>query len=95
LPYLPWPEFSWGAFSVRAKATSLVTTGLYSRIRNPIYLFGGLVVAGVIIWTNKVWLLLIFAFLVPLQIYRSRKEAQALEEKFGVSYLEYKQKTWF
>jgi protein-S-isoprenylcysteine O-methyltransferase Ste14 len=83
------------AFTVRAKATSLVTTGLYSRIRNPIYLFGGLVVAGVIIWTNKLWLLLIFAFLTPLQIYRSRKEAQALEEKFGVSYLEYKQKTWF
>ena len=26
------------AFSVRAKATTLVTTGVYSRIRNPIYL---------------------------------------------------------
>ena len=25
-----------GAFSVRAKASNLVTTGLYSRIRNPI-----------------------------------------------------------
>src|ERR1700760_1279550 len=26
-----------GAFSVQAKATTLVTTGLYARIRNPIY----------------------------------------------------------
>ena len=26
-----------GAFSVRAKASTLVTTGLYSRFRNPIY----------------------------------------------------------
>ncbi len=28
------------AFSIRAKATRLVTTGLYARIRNPIYVFG-------------------------------------------------------
>src|ERR1019366_2449491 len=40
------------AFSVKAKATTLVTTGIYSRIRNPIYVFGVLMVAGVIIWTN-------------------------------------------
>jgi len=30
------------AFSVQTKATTLVTTGLYSRIRNPIYFFGAL-----------------------------------------------------
>ena len=29
-----------GSFSVRPKAQALVTHGLYSRIRNPIYLFG-------------------------------------------------------
>jgi protein-S-isoprenylcysteine O-methyltransferase Ste14 len=34
------------SFSLQAKASSLVTTGLYSRIRNPIYLFGGLLTAG-------------------------------------------------
>jgi protein-S-isoprenylcysteine O-methyltransferase Ste14 len=83
------------AFSVRARATTLVTTGLYSRIRNPIYVFGSLMIAGIIIWANRPWLLLIFAVIIPLQIYRSRKEAQVLEEKFGAAYLEYKQKTWF
>ncbi|HKW32523.1 MAG TPA: hypothetical protein VJN92_05935 [Candidatus Acidoferrum sp.] len=36
-----------GSFSVRAKAQMLVTHGLYSRIRNPIYVFGGLVIAGI------------------------------------------------
>ena len=83
------------AFSVRAKATTLVTTGLYSRIRNPIYVFGGLMIAGIIICVDKPWWLLILAVLIPMQIYRSRKEAQVLEEKFGAAYLEYKRKTWF
>jgi protein-S-isoprenylcysteine O-methyltransferase Ste14 len=83
------------AFSVEAKASSLVTTGLYSRIRNPIYLFAGLTILGVIIFVGRPWWLLIFAVLVPLQIYRSRNEARVLEEKFGDTYREYRQKTWF
>jgi len=83
------------AFSVQAKATTLVTTGLYSRIRNPIYVFGALVIAGVILCLQRPWLLLIFAVLVPLQVIRSRKEEQVLAEKFGDAYREYKRKTWF
>lgn len=83
------------AFSVEAKASTLVTTGLYSRIRNPIYLFGALMLAGAIIWANRPWLLLFFLVLIPLQIYRSRKEEVVLLEKFGDAYLHYKRKTWF
>jgi protein-S-isoprenylcysteine O-methyltransferase Ste14 len=83
------------AFSIQAKASTLVTTGLYSRIRNPIYVFSGLMIAGIIIWANDPRYLLIFAVLIPIQIYRSRKEAKVLEEKFGAAYLEYKRKTWF
>ncbi len=83
------------AFSVRAKASILVTTGLYARIRNPIYVFGGLMALGIIIWTERPWLLLIFAVLIPAQMVRVRKEEQVLTEKFGAAYLEYKQKTWF
>jgi protein-S-isoprenylcysteine O-methyltransferase Ste14 len=84
-----------GAFSVKAKASTLVTTGLYSRIRNPIYVFGGLTIAGFMLWVNLPWLLLIFVFLIPMQVWRSREEAKVLEEKFGAEYLEYKKKTWF
>ncbi len=83
------------AFSVEAKATKLVTTGLYSRIRNPIYVFGALLLAGVIIWLDKPWLLLCLAALVPLQVVRSRKEEKVLAEKFGAAYQEYKRQTWF
>jgi len=84
-----------GAFSVQAKATTLVTTGLYARIRNPIYVFGALFIAGIIIWFGRPWLLLIFVVLIPMQILRSRKEAKVLEEKFGPAYVAWKQKTWF
>jgi protein-S-isoprenylcysteine O-methyltransferase Ste14 len=83
------------AFSVQAKATTLVTTGVYSRIRNPIYIFGGMFVLGIIIWMGRPWLLLIFAVMVPLQVVRSRKEERVLTEKFGTAYLDYRQKTWF
>lgn len=83
------------AFSVQAKATSLVTTGIYARIRNPIYVFGALMIGGVILWAHRPWWLLAFAVLIPLQIYRAGKEEQVLTEKFGDAYLEYKRKTWF
>jgi protein-S-isoprenylcysteine O-methyltransferase Ste14 len=83
------------AFSVRAKASNLVTAGIYSRIRNPIYVFSALFILGIIIWTGRPWFLLILVILVPIQIYRSRKEAQVLETKFGTEYAEYRRRTWF
>ena len=83
------------AFSVQAKANTLVTTGLYSRIRNPIYVFGSLAIAGLILWANQPRFLLCFVVVIPMQLWRSRVEARALEEKFGAQYLEYKRQTWF
>jgi hypothetical protein len=70
---------------VQAKASTLVTTGLYSRIRNPIYVFGGLAIAGFMLWANQPWLLLFFVVLIPMQVWRSRVEARVLTEKFGAS----------
>jgi protein-S-isoprenylcysteine O-methyltransferase Ste14 len=83
------------AFSVQAKASILVTSGLYSRIRNPIYVFGSLSVAGLMLWSNFPWLLLLFVILLPMQVYRSRNEARVLEKEFGPAYLDYKRQTWF
>lgn len=83
------------SFSIEAKATELVTTGLYSKIRNPIYVFGAIMTLGVIIWAGQPLLLLFYVVLIPMQIIRARKESQVLEAKFGDAYLEYKKKTWF
>ncbi|UWZ84010.1 methyltransferase family protein [Occallatibacter riparius] len=83
------------AFSIEAKASVLVTHGLYSKIRNPIYVFGALMILGLIIFSRQLWFLLVFAVLIPMQVYRSRRESRVLEEKFGAAYLEYKRRTWF
>lgn len=83
------------SFSVRAEARHLVTRGIYSRIRNPIYLFGGLGIAGFVLGIERPWLLLAFVVLVPMQIVRSQREARVLEEKFGEEYREYARQTWF
>ncbi len=82
------------AFSVRAKAETLVTTGIYARIRNPIYLFGTLTLCGFLLWANRPWFLLCLLVLVPVQIARARKEEQVLAERFGTRYAEYKRKSW-
>jgi protein-S-isoprenylcysteine O-methyltransferase Ste14 len=83
------------SFSVSAQARNLVTTGLYSRIRNPIYLFGGLSIVGVILFLERPRYLLIFLVLIPLQLVRMRREEKVLEEKFGDAYRQYKKSTWF
>lgn len=82
-----------GAFSIKAKAQKLVTTGLYSRIRNPIYVFGGLFIAGFFLYFRPIWLLM-FIILIPLQIVRMRKEEKVLAEEFGEEYRRYKARTW-
>jgi protein-S-isoprenylcysteine O-methyltransferase Ste14 len=84
-----------GAFSVQAKATQLVTTGLYSRIRNPIYVFSAVALAGGILWFNRPIFLLIFLVLIPIQLWRAGKEAAVLRERFGAAYDAYRKGTWF
>lgn len=83
------------AFSIKAKASTLVTTGVYARIRNPIYVFGALISVGIFVFLHRPWLLLIWVPLIPLQVFRVRKEQQVLEAKFGDAYRDYKRRTWF
>jgi len=83
------------SFSVSAQARKLVTTGLYSRIRNPIYFSSAMFLAGVAIAAGHPILLLALVALVPVQIVRARKEEQVLTATFGEEYLRYKAQTWF
>lgn len=84
-----------GAFSVRPKAQALVTRGLYSRIRNPIYFFGALTIVALFLYIRQPLGISLLAVLVPLQMYRARQEEKVLEAKFGEEYRQYKASTWF
>ena len=83
------------SFSIRPKARELVIHGLYSKIRNPIYVFGSIIILGLILVLQKPVLWVGLAAVVAIQTIRARREARVLEEAFGDSYREYRRKTWF
>jgi protein-S-isoprenylcysteine O-methyltransferase Ste14 len=83
------------SFSVAPKATALVTTGIYSRIRNPIYISGEIFLLGLILIVWRPKLLIVGLVLIPVQVIRARREAAVLEEKFGDAYRAYRGCTWF
>ena len=83
------------SFSIAPKATALVTSGIYSRIRNPIYVSGMIFLIGVVLIVERPKLLAVLLVLIPMQIVRARREAAVLEAKFGDAYREYRKRTWF
>ncbi len=83
------------SFSVTAQARQLVTNGLYSRIRNPIYVFSAIGLSGLALYFERPRLLLLLLILIPLQIRRAKAEERVLTAKFGDEYVRYKEKTWF
>jgi len=83
------------AFTWKAQATRLVTTGLYAKIRNPIYIFRGLAIAGWFLFLGLPWFLLLGVIALPVQWIRARREAVTLEQEFGDLYREYRRRTWF
>jgi protein-S-isoprenylcysteine O-methyltransferase Ste14 len=82
------------SFAVRAEAHQLVTRGIYSKIRNPIYVFGTVMIAGFVLIIHKPVGWLFVLAVVILQIGRAHREARVLEAAFGDAYREYRRKTW-
>ncbi|HWY20413.1 MAG TPA: isoprenylcysteine carboxylmethyltransferase family protein [Candidatus Acidoferrum sp.] len=83
------------SFSLTPQAHRLVTRGVYSKIRNPIYIFGTVAVAGFVLVLHRPILWLLLAAIVIMQTLRARREAQVLEAAFGDAYRDYRRKTWF
>src|SRR6476620_11273650 len=79
------------SFAITPQAKALVTQGLYSRIRNPIYVFSALLLLGVLIALEYRYALLLLLILVPVQIIRARQEGKILEARFGDEYRRYRE----
>lgn len=83
------------SFSVAPEARKLVTHGVYSRIRHPVYIFGALLIAGIALYIPLPYILLVLIPILPMQIIRAREENRVLEDAFGEQYREYRRKVWF
>jgi protein-S-isoprenylcysteine O-methyltransferase Ste14 len=71
----------------------LITHGIYSLVRHPIYLGVILVAMGIPICTASLYGFLIMSALVPVFLVRIRLEEKLLVEEFGEVYLVYRRRT--
>jgi len=83
------------SFSISPQARELVTRGIYSRIRNPIYVSGVIFAAGIFLMVRNPALWFVLLPIIILQVVRARREARVLEAAFGDAYREYRRRTWF
>ncbi len=78
-----------------SKHPGLVTRGVYSRVRHPIYVFSSLAFLGLLLYLNVPEGILLLLPIELVLFHRARREEQELEAFYGEQYQRYKQKTWF
>lgn len=73
----------------------LVTRGVYSRVRHPIYVFSFVAFTGLLLYLNQLWgVLALLPFQLVLQ-HLAHREDKELETLYGDQYLRYRRQTWF
>lgn len=65
------------------------------KIRNPIYVFGVVMLIGLLLVVQKPILWIVLVMMVIGLVIRARREARVLETAFGDAYRVYRSKTWF
>jgi protein-S-isoprenylcysteine O-methyltransferase Ste14 len=82
------------SFSIMPQAKALVTTGVYSKILHPMYVFLDLFLIGLIIVLDVPMLFFVWGIIVVVQTLQSRREERVLASAFGADYEAYKRQTW-
>lgn len=79
------------ALDVRKPSTEIVTSGIFQKSRNPIYLGMVLLCVGIAVLVDSLWILILaLPLAVILQKGVIEREETYLERKFGEKYLRYK-----
>lgn len=75
------------------RASHLVTSGIYRRTRNPIYLGDTIILLGMVFWFSApLGLLVVAAFVGFIDRFQIRGEERALSRLFGDGYARYRQR---
>jgi protein-S-isoprenylcysteine O-methyltransferase Ste14 len=82
------------SFTAKAEARNLITHGLYSRIRHPVYFFGVLALCGIAICLRSVYFNIYLVITIFGLLWRIHRENKVLGEKFGTAYVDYCRQTW-
>ncbi len=83
------------SFTAKPEARELVTVGLYSKIRHPIYLFSTVALLGTAVCLRSGYFYTFVGISVLAQFWRAGREEKVLREKFGQQYIDYRRRTWF
>lgn len=83
------------AFSISPDAKFLVKSGVYSKLRHPVYYFSVLALAGIALFLWNAVAAGTVILLILLESYRIKEEEKLLIKIFGREYEEYQRSTWF
>ena len=82
-------------FSGTPKAIRIVRSGVYAKIRHPIYIGGLLIsISLCLLYRNLIFYCVLLVVCV-IQSIRARTEEKLLLKTFGQEYINYKNSTWF
>jgi len=81
-----------GWYRIYNAKESLVTNGIYSRMRHPQYLGLILITMGLLVWWPTILTLIMWPILSIMYYLLAKREEKHLIEKFSNEYLQYKQR---
>jgi len=83
----------WTPFASTGKEQKLVKTGIYAKVRHPIYLSGLYLSLGFVLIAGNLYGLLFFILSLVAFVTRIKKEERELITKFGEEYKQYAKET--
>jgi len=85
---------NWNVGFGKPKITKLVTHGIYSKIRHPMYWGINLTFIGLTLIYSEIWFMVLSTIIIIYFFVRMRRENKYLLATIGKEYQNYKRNTW-